>query len=387
MRFRHNGHRLGSTSHAIQLIRTYWLSKRWLSAHCSKRRNTAFLPICALLACAGATLLCPVKADAQQALDTTALPSFEFHSGFWINLHHFLYLQGRLRNDPASQAKNIYVLDDGSSNGMTPAEQKAWNAALAVYAADWSSRDLAHNGIMVLINDRLAELENCPELAGKSAPQCTSGLQPELIAALDEAAPIYRARWWAQQDRENRAWIVAVAPLVRRMGARLGAQLSEVYQQAWPEGRYRVDVSWYAGPDGAYTSLDPVHLTIASHDSRNQGLPGFEMLFQQASYAVSEGVEQMIARQCRQLAKPIPRDLFPALLFYTTGELIRRSFGEMPESADAASVSDRNAYAYRDALRAHGWSNYEDVLERYWQLYINGQISLDSAIARIVASQ
>ena len=26
------------------------------------------------------------------------LPAFEFHSGFWVNLHHFLYLQARIQS-------------------------------------------------------------------------------------------------------------------------------------------------------------------------------------------------------------------------------------------------------------------------------------------------
>ena len=339
------------------------------------------------LALAAAVFSSAARVHAQQEAETASLPSFEFHSGFWINLHHFLYLQARMLNDPADDAKKNYSMDDGSRPAMTPAELKSWNAALAVYAADWSSRDLLHNGIMVLINNRLAELENCPELAGKSAPECTSGLQPQLVMALDEAAPIYRARWWEEQDRENRAWIETVAPMVRNMGAHVGKQLSDVYQSAWPEGRYRVDVSWYAGPEGAYTSLDPVHITIASHDLRSQGLAAFEMLFQQASYAVAEGVDQAITRECRKVGKPIPRDLFPALLLYTTGETVRRSFVDAPASGEIAASASYAPYAYRNGLHDHGWSDYLSVLESYWQGYLDGQISLDAAISRIIAVQ
>ena len=47
-----------------------------------------------------------------------------------------------------------------------------------------------------------------------------------MIAALNEAAPIYRARWWPQQDRENRTWIAAVAPLIQQMGEVVGNELT-----------------------------------------------------------------------------------------------------------------------------------------------------------------
>jgi hypothetical protein len=351
------------------------------------RHFTAFPIVLVMLTLGSAMLTSPVHVLADQDLEPTSLPSFEFHSGFWINLHHFLYLQGRIRNNPADQAKKSYTTSGGAGPAMTPAEQKNWNAALAVYAGDWSSRDLVHNGIMGLINNRLAELENCPEIAGKSASECTSGLQPELETALDEAAPIYRARWWQEQDRENRAWIDAVAPLLRGMGANVGGQLAGVYQRQWPAGGYRVDVTWYAGPEGAHTSLEPVHVTIASHEPRNQGLAAFEMLFQQASYAVAEGVSQTIARDCRQLGKPIPRNLWPALLFYTTGELIRRTLGNAPESAGLATIAGYGPYGYRNALHDHGWGDYERVLERYWQAYLDDQITFETAISRIVAVQ
>src|ERR1700693_2503855 len=174
-----------------------------------------FAAICTAICCA------PSGMRAQQQPDRPAVPSLEFHSGFWVNLQHFLYLQARVRNDPAGGAPKAYATSTVTA-GMTPAEQKTWNNAVAVYAQDWSSRDLLHSGVMPLINNRLAELENCPEITGKSASQCTSGLQSGLAAALIEAAPIYRARWWPEQDRENRAWIEALAPVAE--GGLLGGR-------------------------------------------------------------------------------------------------------------------------------------------------------------------
>ena len=336
-----------------------------------------FAAICTAICCA------PSGMHAQQQPDRLAVPSLEFHSGFWVNLHHFLYLQARVRNDPAGGAPKAYATSTVTA-GMTPAEQKTWNNAVAVYAKDWSSRDLLHSGVMPLINNRLAELENCPEITGKSASQCTSGLQSGLAAALIEAAPIYRARWWPEQDRENRAWIEALAPLLRAMGAKLGEQLAEVYQRPWPKGRYLVDVTWYAGPEGAYTSLDPVHVTIASHDPRNLGMGGLEMLLQGASYAVAQNVDETIAQDCRKAGKPIPRDLEPALLFYTTGDLVRRA-SSSAAPGDAAAGASNAPYELRNGLADHGWSEYQDMLQRYWQPYLNGELSFDAAIARIVA--
>src|SRR5260370_12505700 len=97
---------------------------------------------------------------------------------------------------------------------MTAEQQHAWQAAVEVYALSGSSRDLLLNNQMVLINDRLAEVEDCPDLEGKSAVACTSGIAKDLVAALDDAAPIYRQRSWPGQDHLNLPWIAATLPHV-----------------------------------------------------------------------------------------------------------------------------------------------------------------------------
>lgn len=313
-------------------------------------------------------------------------PVFEFHSGFWVNLHHFLYLQGRIRRASlegvrADAGGPSRYKAPASTEGMTAEQQHAWQAAVQVYALSWSSRDLLLNNQMVLINDRLAELEDCPDLAGRSAVECTSGIVPDLVAALDQAAPIYRQRWWPEQDRSNRAWIAAMTPLVRSRGAELAGELAEIYQSRWP-ARIHVDVVYYAGPRGAYASLAPAHLMMATADNRNQNLIGFETLFYEASHTIGGGVEQAIERECRRLQKPIPRDLWNAVLLYTTGKRISRTGSVSQARANGASKSLEPGSGKR--LQDRGWDDYELLLEEYWQPYLDGRTDLDTAIAHLI---
>lgn len=351
----------------------------------------------------GVGLLCSsLGARAQQPQEdepSVALPAFEFHSGFWINLHHFLYLQGRLRNTRPVSAANPSTADDAppppefgglvSTDGLTPDQQKAWNSAVSAYAKDWSSRDLLRNSEMVLANNRLAEEEDCPDLNGKPGTLCAAGLKPDLVAALNLAAPVYRAKWWPQQDRDNRAWIAGVAPLVRRFGGDLSSRLTDAYQRHWPAGPLRIDVVWYAGSLGSYTSLDPVHITISSRDSRNQGVAALEVLYHEASHMLAESVDKAIVAECRSRGVPIPRDLWHAVVYYTTGELVRRVLAANGASAGvggSAATGGYMPYAQRNGLYERGWNNYQQVLERYWQPYLDGQIQFDTAISRMVAA-
>ncbi len=74
---------------------------------------------------------------------------------------------------------------------------------------------------MEIINNQLALMESCPDLEGKTLALCKSGLREDLVAALERAAPVYRAHWWAQQDQANRDWIAQVSPIIRKMGVEL----------------------------------------------------------------------------------------------------------------------------------------------------------------------
>ncbi len=341
-------------------------------------------------------------AERQQAPEQSLapLPVFEFHSGFWINLHHFLYHQARLRKSRSPAATGASPggqIDEGarasdsgpvSTSALTGEEKKAWIAALDYYAEGLAGQDLLVNGDMVNIKNRLAEMETCADLSGRSAGVCASGLRHEVIAVLERAAPVYRERWWAEHDRSNRSWIAGVAPLVRQMGGGVAQRLSAVYRADWPSERLRVDVVLYGGPFGAYTSLDPVHLTISSSDSRNQGQAALEVLFHEASHALAGAVRDAIVRECRRRGKPIPRDLWHALLFYTTGEIVKRALQSekaAPQHA-AAGADTYMPYAYRYGLYARGWSNYQRLLERYWQPYLDGKTDFETAVARIVSA-
>jgi hypothetical protein len=348
-------------------------------------------PLHAILLLVVALLSGAVASAAPQRYPSPPSPAFEFHSGFWVNLNHFLYIQGRLRQPGGAPASSSNPQDasyekPAALDGLTANQQKDWNAAVDAYAKRWSTFDLLDNNLE-LIDNRLAELENCPDLSGKGPSQCISGLQPPMIAALTAAAPIYRARWWPQQDRDNRAWIDGVAPLVRQMGEEIGNELTQVYLTPWPQGVLRVDVVGYAGAQGAYTTRLPFHPIISSADSRNQNLSAFEVLFREASAALADGLNEAISAQCRRLDIPIPRDLWQAMLYYTTGELVRRALANDPTFGPTFTLGQTYVpYAYRNGLFAHGWSHYQAPLERYWQPYLDGQLGFDAAISRIISA-
>ena len=153
-----------------------------------------------------------------------------------------------------------------------------------------------------------------------------------------------------------------------------------------------MDVCAYANPGGAYTTLDPLRVTIASTDSRNQGPAALEVLFHEASHGIAGPVEAAITRECRQRDKPIPRNLWHALIYYTTGEVLRpvthESGEKTTEDAGAGIKSKPNSVPYplRDTLSQRGWQEYLRVLTIYWQPYLDGKVTFEDSIAHLVSA-
>jgi hypothetical protein len=327
------------------------------------------------------------------------LPVFEFHSGFWVNLHHFLYHEARLRlaakDNPENVAKNsVHSLKQpsGPPVSLSAAEQKTWDNAVSYYMANYAGKDLLINIDLILLKNQIGDFEDCDELTGRKKARCDAGLPGGTGPILDAAAPIYRAHWWADHDRANRRWVARVAPLVREQGVGLSERLADVYQTRWPKEKIRVDLSAFANSAGAYTTLDPLRVTIASADPRNQGPEALEVLFHEASHGIAVPVEDAISRECKQRDKPIPRDLWHALIIYTTGEVLRPVFkdsspeqgaGEAPPQPPRANIVP---YALEDILSQRGWEQYHLLLLLYWQPYLDGKVSFEDAIAHLVSA-
>jgi hypothetical protein len=344
------------------------------------------------------SLLAPVRAAAQSQnnFGYGPLPVFELHSGFWINLHHTLYYQARLRSAAASSEKSaknsvptLNSTPDAKAN-LTSAEQHIWDEAVAYYVANYAAKDLLFSTELIQLKDQLGDFEDCDELSGRKRKFCDAGLPAKLTQALEAAAPVYRAHLWPEHDRANRRWIMRVAPLVREQGVGLSERLADIYQTRWPREKIRVDLTGYANGNGAYTTADPLRVTISSLDSRNQGAEALEVLFHEGSHGIAERVQAAIIRECHQRDKAIPRDLWHALVFYTTGEVIRPVLGSA-----GATAGDQDGgvpgggyipYAVREGLYQRGWTDYFKLLQKFWQPYLDGGATFDDAIARMVSS-
>jgi hypothetical protein len=325
-----------------------------------------FLASCILLACVS-----PASGAAAQATFQNNL--FEFHDGFWINLHHFLYQQAQVEMTRKSPRPALLTAADRAElERLSLPERENWNSAVGYYTREFAKRDLLFDDGLIAIKNNLEDAENSPDLSGVQIP-------PELRAVLLSTAPIYRKHWWPAHDAANRKWIAELTPLVERYGPTISSRMITIYSQPWPQYPVRVDAVAYANWAGAYTTLEPARPTISTSDRANQGAAALEIVFHETSHGMMDKVMQAIGAaeanvNSRRSGNPYHSgSIWHAVLFYTAGELVLQQ------------VPGYVAYADKNGLWVRAWPAPDrSLIEQDWKPHINGTSRLEAALTKLV---
>lgn len=144
--------------------------------------------------------------------------------GFWLNLHHFLYVLGRAEAgmpDATREAVRHAPADQDSVLArLSPDDRSAWRATVSSYATGLSRRDLLFDAPLLRVTERLSRAR--PE---ESAAEM--GLEPAMAEMLDRAGAIYRAAWWPRHRAVNQTRAAELRPLLASHGAQLADFASE----------------------------------------------------------------------------------------------------------------------------------------------------------------
>lgn len=313
------------------------------------------LPLPALVVLAALAQAAPAAGG-----EPTVVGRFFLQSNFWVGLHQTLL--------EAAQRGGV------ENPGANPEERRAWEAAVATYRERFAESNYLFDEALLDANDRLSAVQ------GSAAPPALpAGLESTLVAV----APVYRSRSWPEHDRANRFFIAVAATLLEEAGEELVAAHERAYGGAYP-AKVVVDVAPHGGTFGAYTTIHRgfVHTTMSSRDDSYQGFRALEMVLHEASHAVVGAGEGAIGPEIQQAARALgvlaPRQLWHAVLFYTSGELARRALA-------GRGVTSYQPYAYA-GLYERAFRGLQEPLETHWQAYLDGELSREEAIRRLVQS-
>jgi hypothetical protein len=285
---------------------------------------------------------------------------WQLQSNYWVNLHQTML-------DAAQNGRSL----DGP---LTDADRSIWNNAVHAYRVRFFDRSPVFDEELVRINDALSD-------AGDLPPE---GFAEDVTKALLSASQVYRKHRWPADDQMNQFWISVAEGMLREAGEELARDHARVYVQPFPD-RIRVDVSPSAGPVGAYTTISNglVHTTISSRDAAYQGYAALEMLLHEASHAIVGAVSGAVGPEIQTAARAAgvlaPRQLWHAILFYTSGELTRRALR-------VRGISDYVPFVYRQSMFDRDFSGLREPLENYWRSYLDGHMDRAAAITALVSA-
>jgi hypothetical protein len=326
--------------------------------------------------CTTRALVAAVLAVASLAPLPTAqeLPVFTYRVGFWLHLHHFLYVLGRAENGAPDRTRRAVVgAVEDQAEGLSrasAAQASAWRAAVGAYAAGPSRLD-------AVFDEPLWRMTSALAARGDEASVEDTALPADVKAALSAAGPIYRAIWWPAHGRASRDFVDALGVAARLEGPTLRTFVTRVYEETWPADGFPVQVSAYANWAGAYSTGDRL-LVVASRDPALAGSQALETVFHEAMHQWDDRVLVRLRAAAKRRGVPrVPGGLSHAMIFYTAGEAVRRIIPNHQPYAEGNGIWETGPFA-----------RFKAPLDAAWRPYLRSGSGLDAALdALIVAAQ
>jgi hypothetical protein len=116
-------------------------------------------------------------------------------------------------------------------------------------------------------------------------------------------------------------------------------------------------------------------VTISSLNPENHGTAAFETLFHEVLHAMDRELFDRYRTAARGQGRRTLRNPTHPFIFYTAGEVTRRLFPGHTPFAETSGLWERS----RDL------GPMRPLLQRHWQLWLDGQIAMDEALRRIAA--
>jgi hypothetical protein len=307
--------------------------------------------------------LSSAQTEPSRAVATT--PHFAFFSDLAANLNDALIATGRARRVKRQELFQIGP-EKACFDNLTAAERAGWTRAVDYYA-----EIVVPFGIDV----REQILFRIELMAGSEWATGDDRTFMAIARSMRAAAmPTYERCRWPAQDAGNRRWIEHTVALLNLHERALGERLAQLYGTSWAGAPYRVDVvDSVDGNTQVFVPAGP-HILVSSSTPNNQDRAALEAVFHEGNHPLAGKIEEVVKRASSARGNAVPADLSHAVIFYLTGETVRRAFDQAGEPY--------TPWLY--ALKL--WpDNIRDALAKALSPYLNGQGTLVDTINLVQA--
>ncbi len=301
-------------------------------------------------------------ANDPQPIETTK--HFAFYSNFWINMHHFLYnMTQALEKEKIGTPADYQIFIP-----LTNKEKKVVNRCIAYYQKEMIDKDLLFNGKMYDIKRYLIQFD-------EKGPLIKGEIDPVFVETANAFQKIYLKYYWKEHHAHNLKSLNQNVELLKTYEEAALSRLAELAQATWPEGLYRVDLTFYSNWAGAYTTNNPTHIVFGTQES---GMAGdwIELIFHEASHSIISSrrgqVAELIKTASENLDKKPARNLWHSILFYLAGKVTQDLL--------AADNISYEIFMIRESI----FDRHHEALIKYLDPYIKGEVSLEKAVSNLV---
>ncbi len=308
-------------------------------------------------------------ADASPDPLVTTTPHFALFSDFDTNLNDALIAAGVARNRGEPELFRADSDEASCFEVLSASARMGWNLAVDFYAEivspkSWMSRQ------QYVLRMQLGGFDEELDESSEGYRKIAKGMRTA-------ATPAYRECRWSIQDSENRRWIDRLATRLAAYESKVTDRLTTLYQTPWRGLPIRVDIVSGALPVGANTFHTPPHIVISSETDDSDAL---EIIHHEASHTLmrrEDPIYRALAGAARDHEMILPRGLWHVVLFYTTGEAVRRTLAESGEP-------NYTPYIYQHDLWDGSWGAYRQAIEDFWPGYLDGRRSLPETASDVL---
>jgi hypothetical protein len=251
--------------------------------------------------------------------------------------------------------------------GLNETERRAWQEAVTFYATGMSKQD-------TVFSDALIDVTNAMRVPPAATAKALK-VKPDLVAALEKAAPIYRRVWWPSQEQANHARVREYARLLEQHGDKVRAYVTRAYQVQWPRGGYPINISGYSNWAGAYSTRGDL-IVVSSLDDGTSGSLGLESIFHEAMHQWDDEMMARLTRLSKEHQAPAPRDgITHALIWYAAAEAVKSVIPAHVGYAETGGMWKQKTLG-----------SFKAGLDTHWKPYLDGKGTLDAALVGLLKS-
>lgn len=282
---------------------------------------------------------------------------FEFHSNFWINLHHFLFQQAKGDQVSHLQEDGNPILDVGEDSVFQMLSTKERN--ILITSVQYYKDHLINKSLLFDLAGLRLWLQN----QDIQTPITDTTFTKELIQILHDFSHVYKSHYWKIHDKQNKKILDGHFLIINELEVEMIERLQQLAGYDWPDSKIRIDLTAYANWAGAYTQSRPnFNIIISTLDPFSDQSAFIETVFHEGAHILFSRESEFRSKiyfMSKEMDMEFPRNLWHASQFYLCGRLVQ-------DKLQDRNIRHELTMDVKNIFSNYNTSKFRSVLEGYY---------------------